>query len=61
MPVTVDLSVIETPPGYKGDTAAGGTKPAKMETGIMVNVPMFIGIGDKVKVDTRSGSYIERV
>lgn len=61
MPVTVDLLVIETPPGYKGDTAAGGTKPAKMETGIMVNVPMFIGIGDKVKVDTRSGSYIERV
>ena len=61
LPITVDLSVIEAPPGYKGDTAAGGTKPAKMETGIMVNVPMFIGIGDKVKIDTRTGSYIERV
>ena len=61
LPITVDLSVIEAPPGYKGDTAAGGTKPAKMETGIMVNVPMFIGIGDKIKIDTRTGSYIERV
>ena len=61
MPTTVDLIVSETPPGYKGDTASGSGKPATLETGIRVTVPMFIAIGDKVRVDTRSGEYVTRV
>ena len=61
MPTTVDLVVSETPPGYKGDTASGGGKPATLETGIRVTVPMFIAVGDKVRVDTRSGEYVTRV
>jgi elongation factor P len=60
LPVTVDLEVVETSPGYKGDTVTAGTKPATLETGITVQVPMFINAGDKIKVDTRDGSYIER-
>ena len=46
--------------GLKGDTAQGGTKPAKMETGLTVNVPLFVNTGDKLKIDTRSGAYLER-
>ena len=61
LPVTVDLTVTETEPGFKGDTATGGTKPAILETGMKINVPLFINIGDVVKVDTRTGEYIERV
>ena len=61
MPTTVDLLVAETPPGYKGDTASGGGKPATLETGIRVTVPMFVSPGDKVRVDTRSGEYVTRV
>jgi elongation factor P len=61
MPTTVDMVVSETPPGYKGDTASGGGKPATLETGIVVTVPMFVAIGDKVRVDTRSGDYVTRV
>lgn len=61
MPTTVDLVVSETPPGYKGDTASGGGKPATLETGIRVTVPMFVDPGDKVRVDTRSGEYVTRV
>lgn len=61
MPTTVDLAVAETPPGYKGDTASGGGKPATLETGIRVTVPMFVSIGDKVRVDTRTGVYVTRV
>ncbi len=57
----VELAVTETDPWVKGDTAQGGTKQAKLETGIMVQVPQFIVIGDVVKVDTRSGEYLERV
>jgi len=57
----VELTVTETDPWVKGDTAQGGTKPAKLETGITVQVPLFIGLGDTVKVDTRSGEYLERV
>ncbi|GAB6073131.1 elongation factor P [Venenivibrio stagnispumantis] len=53
--------VIETEPGVKGDTATSATKPAKIETGAVINVPLFINVGDKIKVDTRSGTYIERV
>ena len=60
-PVNVELRVVETVPGVKGDTASGATKPAKVETGAMVNVPLFINEGDLIRVDTRSGSYLERV
>jgi len=60
LPVSVTLEVAETDPGLKGDTASGGTKPAKMETGVVVNVPLFINIGDKLRIDTRTGEYIER-
>ena len=56
----VELVVAETDPWVKGDTAQGGTKPAKLETGLTLQVPLFISIGDKVKVDTRSGEYLER-
>ncbi len=60
MPVSVELEVVETDPGFKGDTATAGTKPAKLETGINIQVPLFVNIGDIVKVDTRSGAYLER-
>ena len=61
LPITVELKVTDTEPGFKGDTATAGTKPAKLETGITIQVPMFINEGDVIKVDTRSGSYLERV
>jgi len=61
LPVTVDLIVTNTVPGVKGDTATGGTKPATMDTGATVNVPLFINEGDKIRIDTRTGIYIERV
>jgi len=61
IPITVELKVVETPPGVRGDTATGAQKPAKLETGVMVNVPLFINEGDRIKVDTRTGGYIERV
>ncbi len=61
IPITVQLKVVETPPGVRGDTATGAQKPAKVETGATVNVPLFINEGDFIKVDTRTGSYIERV
>lgn len=60
LPVSVILEVAETDPGLKGDTASGGTKPATLETGYVVSVPLFINIGDHLRVDTRSGEYIER-
>jgi elongation factor P len=56
----VELKVTETDPWVRGDTAQGGTKPAKLETGISVNVPLFINTGDVLKIDTRSGAYLER-
>ncbi|MBA3380090.1 MAG: elongation factor P [Chloroflexota bacterium] len=61
LPSSVVLSITQTDPGFKGDTATGGTKPATLETGLVVNVPLFLSEGDQVKVDTRSGEYIERV
>ncbi len=61
MPLNVELKVTETSPGFKGDTVTAGNKPAKLETGITVQVPMFINEGDIIKVDTRDGSYLERV
>jgi len=60
VPSTVVLTVKETIPGVKGDTAQGGNKPAVMETGITVNVPLFVNEGDKIKVNTESGDYMER-
>lgn len=61
LPTFVELEVVETEPGFKGDTATGGTKPAVLETGAKINVPLFINIGDKLKIDTRTGQYVERV
>jgi elongation factor P len=61
MPTTVDLKVKETGPGFKGDTASGGGKPATLETGVVVTVPFFVNVGDTVRVDTRDGSYVTRV
>jgi elongation factor P len=61
IPITVNLKVVETPPGVRGDTATGAQKPAKVETGASVNVPLFINEGDTIKVDTRTGQYLERV
>lgn len=60
-PMFVDLEVTETDPGFKGDTVQGGNKPATLETGAVVQVPMFINTGDKIRVDTRDGRYITRV
>jgi elongation factor P len=60
LPNFVYLRVVETPPGVRGDTASGGEKPAKLETGLEVKVPLFVNPGDLIKVDTRSGKYIER-
>ena len=60
LPNTVILEVVETDPPLKGATAAGGSKPAKLETGVTVTVPQFIGTGIKIIVDTRTGEYISR-
>jgi elongation factor P len=61
LPITVELEVVDTEPGFKGDTATGGNKPAKLETGITIQVPLFVNTGDVIKVDTRIASYLERV
>jgi elongation factor P len=61
IPIFVNLKVIETEPGFKGDTATGAVKPAKLETGATINVPLFINVGDFLRVDTRIGGYMERV
>jgi elongation factor P len=61
LPITVDLKVVETVPGVKGDSANPGNKPAKVETGATVGVPLFVNEGDTVRVDTRTGGYLERV
>ncbi len=60
-PNFVDLRVVETPPGVRGDTAQGGDKPATLETGLVVKVPLFVQVGDVIRVDTRTGAYVERV
>ncbi len=60
VPLTVILKVAEAEPGIKGDTASGATKPATLETGLVVQVPLFVNSGDSIKVDTRTGAYIER-
>ena len=61
IPAHVELEVVDTPPSEKGNTAQGGTKPAKLETGAVVNVPFFVSNGDVIRVDTRSNEYLDRV
>ncbi len=60
-PTFVELEVTQTDPGFKGDTSGNTTKPATLATGLVVNVPLFVNIGDKLKIDTRTGQYVERV
>lgn len=60
-PLFVELEITDTEPGFKGDTATGATKPAVVETGASVNVPLFVDRGDKIKIDTRTGEYLSRV
>ena len=60
-PLFVELEITDTEPGFKGDTATGATKPATVETGASVNVPLFVNQGDKIKIDTRTGEYLSRV
>ena len=60
LPTFVELTVTATDPGFKGDTASGGNKPATLETGVVIQVPLFIAEGDKLRIDTRTGAYIER-
>ena len=60
-PLFVELEVTETEPGFKGDTATGASKPATVETGAIVSVPLFVEIGNKIKIDTRTGEYLSRV
>jgi elongation factor P len=61
LPITMELKITETDPGFRGDTASGGTKPATLETGLVVNVPLFVNQGDTIRVDTRTGEYLARV
>jgi len=61
LPVTVDQKVVETEPGFAGDTATGARKPATTETGLVVQVPLFVGVGDTIRIDTRTGEYQTRV
>ena len=61
LPNFVELTVVQAEPGVRGDTATGGTKPATLESGAVIQVPLFINEGDRLKVDTRTGSYIERL
>lgn len=60
LPNSITLKIVETDPGLKGDTATGGTKPAKLETGYVVRVPLFVNQGDSIVVDTRTGQYLSR-
>lgn len=60
-PLFVELEITETEPGFKGDTSTGATKPATVETGALVYVPLFVEIGDRIKIDTRTGEYLSRV
>jgi len=61
LPIKMEFVVVEAPPGIKGDTATGGVKPAKIETGATINVPLFVNAGDKIRVNTETGEYVERV
>ncbi len=61
VPMFVELKIVKTDPGFRGDTATGGSKPATLETGAIIKVPLFMNEGEIIKVDTRTGEYIERV
>jgi elongation factor P len=61
LPTSVDLRIVDTAPGVRGDTVSGGSKPATVETGAVVQVPLFVGTGEVIRVDTRTGQYLERV
>ena len=61
LPNFIEQAIVETEPGFKGDTSTGASKPAKISTGAQINVPLFINVGDVVKIDTRTGEYLERV
>jgi elongation factor P len=61
LPIFVELEVVKTDPGIRGDTASGGSKPATLETGAVIQAPLFVNEGDRVKIDTRTGEYIERI
>ena len=60
-PMFIEVEITETDPGFKGDTVQGGTKPAKIETGATIQVPMYLNVGERVKVDTRTGKFVSRV
>lgn len=60
LPITVELEIVQTEPGHKGDTVSGATKPATLESGATVLVPLFVNQGDRIRVDTRTGNYLER-
>ncbi|MBI4213163.1 MAG: elongation factor P [Chloroflexi bacterium] len=61
LPITAELAIVDTEPAFRGDTASGGTKPATLETGLVVSIPLFVNSGEIIRVDTRTGTYIERV
>ncbi|NJN95465.1 MAG: elongation factor P [Anaerolineales bacterium] len=61
IPTTVELKVVETEPGFAGDTAQGATKPVTLTTGLVVNTPLFVNVGDVIRIDTRTGQYLTRV
>src|SRR5580765_5326467 len=61
LPNFIEQAIVSTEPGFRGDTATGSTKPAKISTGATVNVPLFINVGDVIKIDTRTGQYLERL
>lgn len=61
LPITVDLKVVHTEPGFRGDTANAANKPATLSTGLVIQVPLFVQVGDTIRVDTRDGSYLTRV
>jgi len=61
LPNSIELKVVETDPGFRGDTAANVNKPGKLETGLVIQIPLFVNVGDIIKVDTRTGEYLTRV
>ena len=61
LPTFIELEVTETDPGFKGDTVQGGTKPATIETGAVIQIPMYLNVGERIKVDTREGKFVARV
>ena len=60
-PMFIEAEIVETDPGFKGDTVQGGTKPATIETGAVIQIPMYLNVGERIKVDTREGKFVARV